>query len=418
MLQNLKKYIIWFLIWISCVWAVSYAANVGSIGALFTDITWDWKLMWDEIEDGTIDSTEIEDNTILSDDILDGTITQSDLWTNSVWSWQLQANSVWSWQLQANSVWSLQLQANSVWSWQLQANSFWSWQLQANSVWSWQLQTNSVWSYQIIDWSIMAIDLEDSYLLTSWTASDSDNLNWLGSSEFYQKTEDIIYLKNWLTTSRAKSDSFDVVVDDTLWVKQNLYVDGDVLIDGDVLMDGDVSIDGDVLIGGLKLEKKVKNNSDWITAIDNYISWNGEVTSNWVESYIVPAWKAISAIRMSGYSDDGGVCIWNIYWDASFWITNRAYIDWLSLYWWWSDLRAWSDGAWYFPTREFIIADLEGGEFSSGISYSSHYYHNVDDWVRYIDSWSTIRMYQFSYGGPGGESNRCLIEVKLWDLYY
>ncbi len=99
MLTSFKKYLLWFIIGLSLIWSVSYAANNGSIWALFIDIAWNWKLMWDDVQDSTIDTSEIQDNSIVSADIQnesiewidikDGTIEAADLaeiYINSTWT--------------------------------------------------------------------------------------------------------------------------------------------------------------------------------------------------------------------------------------------------------------------------------------------------------------------------------------------
>jgi len=90
MLNNLKKYVIWFIIWISLWWPVLYAASTWSIGALFTKVSLDWKLMWDQIEDNTIDESELENNGILSIDIQNESIEGEDIKDFSIESWDLK----------------------------------------------------------------------------------------------------------------------------------------------------------------------------------------------------------------------------------------------------------------------------------------------------------------------------------------
>ncbi|QFR39056.1 hypothetical protein A9Q91_02365 [Candidatus Gracilibacteria bacterium 28_42_T64] len=90
MLNNLKKYLIGFIIGISLGGPVLYAASTGSIGALFIKVGLDWKLMGDEIEYNTVDSSEIEDNSLLSIDILDDTIEGIDIKDGSIVSLDLQ----------------------------------------------------------------------------------------------------------------------------------------------------------------------------------------------------------------------------------------------------------------------------------------------------------------------------------------
>jgi len=59
-MNNFKKYIIWFVIWLLWVWTITYAAWNGTIGDLFVQVWNEWKLTWDSIQDNTIDNSEIE----------------------------------------------------------------------------------------------------------------------------------------------------------------------------------------------------------------------------------------------------------------------------------------------------------------------------------------------------------------------
>jgi len=73
----------WLIMW---TWVFASTTWAGTIWSLFKKVGSDYRLMWDNIENNTIDSSEIEDNTLTSDD----------LWINSVWNSELQDNSIWS----------------------------------------------------------------------------------------------------------------------------------------------------------------------------------------------------------------------------------------------------------------------------------------------------------------------------------
>jgi len=82
-MNNIKKYLIWFIIWLSLVWSIWYASNnYGSIGSLFDNIgTWTPTLNWKNITNwtiiawklatGSIDNTNIKNWSIKKEDLSD-----------------------------------------------------------------------------------------------------------------------------------------------------------------------------------------------------------------------------------------------------------------------------------------------------------------------------------------------------------
>lgn len=59
-LQNIKKYVVWFIIWVALVSWVTYGASNGSIGALFTQISGSWVLPGQHIQNGTVTPNKID----------------------------------------------------------------------------------------------------------------------------------------------------------------------------------------------------------------------------------------------------------------------------------------------------------------------------------------------------------------------
>lgn len=59
-----KKYTIGFVLWLSLVSSVWYAANSGSIGSLFELIGWSYKLSWEHIKDDTITSIKMSEDSV------------------------------------------------------------------------------------------------------------------------------------------------------------------------------------------------------------------------------------------------------------------------------------------------------------------------------------------------------------------
>ncbi len=123
MLSSFKKYLIGFIIWISFVWSISYAANTWSIWSLFNYLS-----VWSENGLSIIgsiwrlDGTKILDETITSYEIQDGTITWDDLkdsYVNSTWwivTWDLTIiDNLWVWK-------NLAVNWNAIIKWKLLVN--------------------------------------------------------------------------------------------------------------------------------------------------------------------------------------------------------------------------------------------------------------------------------------------------------
>lgn len=168
LLQKTKYTTVWIILWFSLIWFTSYAAVTWAwtLWSLFLDIwAWVYKLMWDEIQDNTIDSSEIQNNSL----------TASDLAPDSVWNSELANNSV---------------------------NS-------ANII------NNTITTSDILNWTILSIDLADDYAV-------SKNFN----VRFYVRPEDLIstwnnysYLNWWETYGRKVTEKSSI----TLSVYSNLW---------------------------------------------------------------------------------------------------------------------------------------------------------------------------------------------------
>lgn len=75
-LKVFKPYIVWFIIWLCFVSWYSFAAwSNWTIWELFKKVWNSWFLVWDNIEDETIESSKIKD----------GSISASDVWKNAIW---------------------------------------------------------------------------------------------------------------------------------------------------------------------------------------------------------------------------------------------------------------------------------------------------------------------------------------------
>lgn len=91
-----KKYIIWFLIWVSFLWGYSYASTSsnGTIGGLFTKLWNDWKLVGSNIQDWTVWVNQLANSSVNNSKIANAAVNQSkvlnwyiDLSTNQNISW-------------------------------------------------------------------------------------------------------------------------------------------------------------------------------------------------------------------------------------------------------------------------------------------------------------------------------------------
>jgi len=95
-MKKIKNIWIWIIIWAwltLSLWA--YAATNGTLWELFKLMpSGEYKLMWDNIEYNTVDSSEIENNSL----------TSADLAADSVWSSELANNSVWSLNIINNTI--------------------------------------------------------------------------------------------------------------------------------------------------------------------------------------------------------------------------------------------------------------------------------------------------------------------------
>ncbi len=72
-MNNIKKYIIWFIIWVSLVWSVSYANTNWSIGALFNAADSFISPTWNKFSIKKVKTTTL------------------DLWNN----WEVSTDSTW-----------------------------------------------------------------------------------------------------------------------------------------------------------------------------------------------------------------------------------------------------------------------------------------------------------------------------------
>lgn len=183
-MKNIKKYIIWFIIWISCVNAYSFASN-WTIWDLFNFVWWKWSLKTD-----TITSFQIKDGSINTNDLKDWVITSWKLWLNSVDSFRIINNSI--------------LEVDLA-----------DWIVSTD-----KLKTDSVNSSKIIDWTITELDLDSSLIEKINSQPDSlvmcQNNFWVRWIKWtYQKNNSEVsgdYLMRYQTSGTIK-----IMVNSTCW---------------------------------------------------------------------------------------------------------------------------------------------------------------------------------------------------------
>jgi len=80
-IEEVKYVAVWIILWLWMIWFSSYAAVTwgGTIWSLFVEITGNYYLDWDNIQNETVDSSEIENETIETWDIKNSTILWEDI---------------------------------------------------------------------------------------------------------------------------------------------------------------------------------------------------------------------------------------------------------------------------------------------------------------------------------------------------
>ena len=63
-MNNLKKYLVWFLVALLWVWTITYAADNWTIGDLFVQVWTEWKLLWSNIANNTVTTDKLANNTV------------------------------------------------------------------------------------------------------------------------------------------------------------------------------------------------------------------------------------------------------------------------------------------------------------------------------------------------------------------
>jgi hypothetical protein len=80
-MKNYKKYIIWFIIWISWFYWYTFASN-WDIWSLFSKVWTRWYFQWWNIKEWTISPTQLWQNSVTTEKILNRNVTESKLSTS------------------------------------------------------------------------------------------------------------------------------------------------------------------------------------------------------------------------------------------------------------------------------------------------------------------------------------------------
>lgn len=189
-MKNLKKYLIWFIIWISCVNAYTFATetNNWTIWELFEYVTDSWKLkantVWTtQISNLAVTLSKLATNSIDTTKIIDWSILNSDLANNSVSLSKIANNSIDTTKIIDWSINTLDLANASVtneklWIASVDSSKILNWSISSIDLWnlvvtSWKLAENSVISSKIKDWSISTSDLANNSITSSKISNNS-----------------------------------------------------------------------------------------------------------------------------------------------------------------------------------------------------------------------------------------------------
>ena len=206
-MNNLKKYIIWFLVWLLWVWTMTYAAGTnGSIGELFEKLhTWNWVLLWENIKDATVTDDKLDTAlknkiTQISTNKTDITEINSslDLWTKWIiekkWD-NLEFKFNWTTKIIFSSDWSITAnkQVLSInWTCWTSNNSCTSWTLSDIADSATQYLWNCNWLYW---WTTAGCSLNKPVDWICWTTTDTCIAWTFWDSSFYGYW--VCYWENW-----------------------------------------------------------------------------------------------------------------------------------------------------------------------------------------------------------------------------
>lgn len=201
-MKTFKNQLIWLLLWIWLTFSLwAFAASNWYLWDLFTiNSSWEYKLLWDEILDNTIDSSEIEDNTITEEDVIeDFKSPNSDNldWLNSEQFLRSDENDTMTWTLTIDNL--------SYW-----IRSFWT------TAW-WYFKDSDSWIYSTLwiseyslygNWSIRLKWNSSNVYVTDWKKLATEDYvdSKLSSSNIYHESWEktywsTIFVPSWFSKS-------------------------------------------------------------------------------------------------------------------------------------------------------------------------------------------------------------------------
>jgi hypothetical protein len=193
---NLKKYLIWFIVWISFLWWYAFASN-WTIGDLFTKVWTEWKLIGSNIQDWTVWANQLSNNSVWTNNIINKNVTEeklSDNILNKINNPSLSEIDPTAVKLTWNQIisWIKKFSNPIVWTNPIEGNHLATKDYVDNNINNWDF-VSLIWDEEI-DWvkTFMEIpiwvepnaDSNDSSLATTWWVNDKVSANTLWWSDF------------------------------------------------------------------------------------------------------------------------------------------------------------------------------------------------------------------------------------------
>jgi len=219
-INEIKKYFIWFIVWLLSFCWVSFASDSWTIWALFENIWGYWFLKWENIKDNTVSWIKVENDTITEEDIidtfkardsdkLDGKDSNSNLlnkddeiptsnavktyvdsrWINDLIDWKYNWESLFIWHKWIKSTW---IYNTAVWSLALLNNKTWN---RNTAIWRATLTNNNSWYRNTWIWFASLYYNETWHdNIWVWHATIYKNINWKYNTAVWVSS---LHWNNW-----------------------------------------------------------------------------------------------------------------------------------------------------------------------------------------------------------------------------
>jgi len=308
-ISSIKKYVIWFFIWLSVIVSVWYAANTGSIWELFKVITTDnnwsttsnYRLDWTNIQDWTVTVNELAPNSVTNVKMADNSVTTNEIVDWTISNWDLANNSVNSSKVADNTLTASDLAADSVWSSELiETNNYTVWSLVSNwNIWVYNWASPKVWLSTNGDW-VFLWNLKVSGNVWIWTTNPSEKLHvvwnaritWIANCSWKLYTDSNWKILCWTiseTDPQVGSNTTNYVPkwNGSALVKWAIYDNGNIWI-WTTSPTNKLSI----VWWGLDIDSNWDNNRGSVYELNWWLVLSSEVTSRRVyDMFIQPSWN-------------------------------------------------------------------------------------------------------------------------------